>query len=542
MAIEKALSSNIRFLLLEADTQLMLLQTYLREEDASLIQRMTERSAYAYNLNLRIQNNYMEQMSTQGESDSMTFRTLATISSEIIRLTDLSRECLLQWANLGEQHQLDLACYHSPIQHIRKSIHLIENALLHRDTRLALQISLSERKLSQQCKKLLKIYTKKLRHKKYTDDLLTGLFSTRTLAQIGDILLRISESIISNNLGQPMDIQRFHALQETVAAWKGEDVIEHMDIQSIAETRSGSGISSLQDRDKKQPLVIYKDGDKRKLKKELQGAEIWQHAYPGLAPRIFAYHSRGEGASLVIEHLRGMTFEKIVLHEPVYIMTEALKALGKTLNGVWGEGQSKRPKRAEFVRQTRKRLADVYAVHPSFRHKKSELCGKKIASFESLLQAAEKIEKELAVPRSVLIHGDFNIDNILYDPKHQRIHFIDLHRSTYMDYVQDISVFMVSHYRLQVFDASQRRRIRKQACDFYRIMKKFARKNQDNTFDIRLALGLARSFATSTRFILDPLMAQRMFLRARYLLEQVIACDPNQVEPYQLTIKELFSD
>ena len=44
--------------------------------------------------------------------------------------------------------------------------------------------------------------------------------------------------------------------------------------------------------------------------------------------------------------------------------------------------------------------------------------------------------------------------------------------------------------------------------------------------ELRLALGLARSFASSTRFILDQTLAAAMFLRARYLLELARAEHP----------------
>ena len=47
----------------------------------------------------------------------------------------------------------------------------------------------------------------------------------------------------------------------------------------------------------------------------------------------------------------------------------------------------------------------------------------------------------------------------------------------------------------------------------------FATEQKDETFEARLALGLARSFATSTRFLLAPQLARELFQRARYLLE-----------------------
>ena len=51
------------------------------------------------------------------------------------------------------------------------------------------------------------------------------------------------------------------------------------------------------------------------------------------------------------------------------------------------------------------------------------------------------------------------------------------------------------------------------AREFCATARRFARKSGDATFEMRLALALARSFATSTRFILDKSLAGGMFLR-----------------------------
>ena len=149
-------------------------------------------------------------------------------------------------------------------------------------------------------------------------------------------------------------------------------------------------------------------------------------------------------------------------------------------------------------------------------------------------------EQEIQAPFSVYIHGDFNVDNIIYDPEEKRINFIDLHRSRYMDYVQDVSVFMVSNYRLQILDRPLRQRIMQVAHDLCQVARRHARKTDDETFELRLALGLARSFATSTRFILDKSLARNMFLRASYLLELVLASDPAKAQDFRLPVKEIF--
>jgi aminoglycoside phosphotransferase (APT) family kinase protein len=187
-----------------------------------------------------------------------------------------------------------------------------------------------------------------------------------------------------------------------------------------------------------------------------------------------------------------------------------------------------------------KRLGDVYEIHPEFDHSSGNINDVEICSIESLLKQASEYEKQFPAPFSVYIHGDFNLDNILYDPARSRVKFIDLHRSQYFDYVQDVTVFMVSIYRLQILDPVVRKRMMKLARDFCHFARRYARRSGDKTFEIRLALGLARSFATSTRFILDKSLARKMFLRARYLIEQVLVVESNKAHKYRTPVKELF--
>ncbi|MFC1665815.1 phosphotransferase, partial [Pseudomonadota bacterium] len=313
-------------------------------------------------------------------------------------------------------------------------------------------------------------------------------------------------------------------------------------VEHIADTRSGSAISGIckSKKEHKGPVAIFKDGHKRKLKEEREGVENWHEIYPGLAPKILSYHKRGNSASMLIEHLAGLTFEKILLHESQHLLDETLGALSKTLKSVWCETRGKKKIAAAYMLQLEKRLPEVYKIHPEFKLGDSTICGLTIPGFDLLLKRAKAYEARLKVPFSVYIHGDFNVDNIIYDPISKRVNFIDLHRSQYMDYVQDVSVFMVSNYRLQVLDAPLRRRILSVARDFYLFAAKYAITNNDTTFELRLALGLARSFATSTRFILDKSLARALMLRARYLLERVLESDPKKATSFRLPVEEIF--
>jgi aminoglycoside phosphotransferase (APT) family kinase protein len=544
MALTAKIRDNLRFLLVELGSQQQYLQTYVEYESHCVAERIVGRRGYARNLALRIQNSCASHMSRDETSDTLYARSVSAIAVDLARMSDLSCDMIYQLKDLRPAHKLNLSLYLPLLYLVMKSIGVIEDALLNNDTELALKLGRLVSQLDISYQKLLKKMTAQLKRQKHTEDLVTGLLVNHSIKQMGDTLLRISEAIISSNIGQPMDIQRLHTLQSTVDAWADGVSVDDIEIRAVADTRSGSGISSIQftdDHDEEQ-MAIFKDGEKRKLKEELQGVKRWHHLVPGVAPQILRYKKKGDSAALLIEHLQGVTFEHVVLYESMKTMSHAMRALADTLYAVWRDTRRKKAVSARFVEQTRKRLSDVYAIHPDFRLRDASICGTGISSFRALLNAAETVEKQLEVPFSVLIHGDFNVDNILYDPERHDIHFIDLHRSTHMDYVQDVSVLMVSYYRLQVLDAPIRRKISKQVLDFYQIARRFAKDEDDHSFEVRLALGLARSFVTSTRFILDRSMATRMFLRAEYLLRQVIGLDMQKIKKYRVPVRELFGD
>jgi hypothetical protein len=124
---------------------------------------------------------------------------------------------------------------------------------------------------------------------------------------------------------------------------------------------------------------------------------------------------------------------------------------------------------------------------------------------------------------------------VICDVDAERVRFIDLHRSGFGDYVQDVSVFLVSNFRLQIFEAPVRRRIREVVGAFCDFARSFAATHGDRMFDARLALGLARSFATSTRFVLDAEFARALFLRARYLMDRLLDCPPAELHRFVVT-------
>jgi hypothetical protein len=518
MKIIQSIRDNLRFLIVEVDGQIGALREYLKVGQAGLAQHILDRGGYAYNLKLRIHESCIKQLPRRREGDPQThwLRAIQQIATDLEGISELCRECAMLALGLKQPTRVKLRRYRRLLQQVKQGLARVEPALQFQENHRALKLGQVEERLSHAYGQLLKGYIKGLKTGSDTEDLVSGLFLAQGIKQMGDLLLSISESILSANLGQPVNMERYYSIQASLSELAREQQAGPLQIAHVADTRSGSSIAAVTRNDggRQNYLAIYKDGQKRKLKEEREGVESWHQIYPGLAPKILSYRKRGQSAALLIEHLPGLTFEQILLRESPQLLAETLGQLTDTLASVWQATRSDKGVGA--------------------------LCGVRMDGIDQLLRLATERESRIKTPFSVYIHGDFNVDNILYDALEKKINFIDLHRSCHLDYVQDVSVFMVSNYRLQIVDAPTRRRIMSVVRDFYDFAAGFAAQSGDRTFDLRLALGLARSFITSTRFILDQSLALAMFLRGRYLIEQVLAVSSGGAKDYRLPIREIF--
>lgn len=542
--LPRAVEENLRLLCAELEGQLSNLETYFESPDTAIAQKVILRAGYSYNLWNRVQSASIQGLSRKKvpESRRLLLQNSAYVARNLDLIARMSRRSLEHAERVRHPALLRHEAYPKVIKSVRKSVKEILPAFASRDSTTAIQIGLGKSKLDDLYDQLFRTYTRDMGKSKHTEDLANALLAANEIHRMGDALQGISEAILSVNIGQAVHFERFFALRDMMS---DTDLnAESLELEPIAETRSGSAISSVRGRSENGDdfTAVFKDGELDKVREERAGVRSWHSIYPGLAPKILSYKKSGGSAALLIEYLQGHTFENVLLNESEALLNEAQTALSKTLRDVWKRTQNSELAHMASMEQLAGRMKDIWRVHPEFNSGTSRIGALTMPKFEDLVQKARERERDLSAPFSVHIHGDFNLDNVIYDSAEKQIHFIDLHRSRYMDYVQDVSVFMVSNYRLQVQDPLIRRRVAMVASEFHGTVRKFARTQKDRTFEYRLALGLARSFATSTRFVLDNSHAQRMFERARYLLEIALACPPGSEHRLKLPIKELFSD
>ncbi len=540
MRIPQGIHDNLRFLIAEIASQVGQLHDHFDGAPGTQLQLVIDRAGYASNLQRRTQEGCQHYLAhDRTRIDAAAVRAAETVALELGRIAELCRDSVQQLGYLHSRELLRTGSYRRQLKLVGKAIVMVEGALDSDDTQIALRIGRVEPTLDREYRKQLKRYGEDVARETEGGDLIAALLVAHRIEEMGDALLRISEALLSASIGQQIRTDHYHALVESVDQLESQRGASNLKVEPIAETRSGGGISGVASDDGGY-VAVFKEGRKKKLKDEREGVESWHEIYPGLAPRILSYNKSGKSASLLIEHLAGQTFEQILLRESPELLGQALEALNKTLTSIWTQTRSKGKVPVDHMAQLEKRLDGIYSVHPEFQQGDKQICGTEIVSFETLLRRSADYEQQLNAPFSVYIHGDFNVDNIIYDPIENHINFIDLHRSCYSDYVQDISVFMVSNYRLQVMDPVMRGRISLVTQRFHDVASRHAGTAGDDSFELRLALGLARSFATSTRFILDKSLARAMFLRSRYLLERVLETDPKRASKFRAPIKEMF--
>ena len=539
--IPQNIRHNLLFLIAEVSSQISNLQNYLNAPSAATATSIAERSGYIANLTIRVHNESHNHV-TRHKIDSLVFRAVNIIVSGLEHIAELCCDCIQHSAMMINPACLQAREYQDLLTEVLWAIGLIDLAIIDNNTQLALKIAAVEQEIKQSCTQLIEIYKEDLKNKENIEDLISALFVTRSIEHMGDALLNMSEALISGNLGQTVNIDRYHSLSDFVEQLR-DTKNQAMAVRTLAETRSGSTVSSISKTKKYNDTIaaIFKNGKKRKLQEEYESVAMWHQIYPGIAPKILSYNVQGESAALLIEHLQGTTFEGLLLNKSRKLQNAALNQLFQTLSSIWKSTYSKKAVHAHYMGQLKRRMTEVYRLHPDFKKASCQIGKVIILDFDDLIKQAESYEKTLTPCFSVYIHGDFNSDNIIYEPISNKISFIDLHRSRYMDYVQDVSVFMVSNYRLQVLDKSLGQRVMELTLRFYQFVADFAKENNDKNFELRLAFALARSFATSTRFILDKTLADAMFMRSRYLIEQVLSImDNHETEDYRVPIRGIF--
>lgn len=526
MRFLEGIEENFRFMVLEVTKQVENTLKVLEKPDPGLVVKIESRDDYIDNLKSVIENKCFSRIHTGFGGDKRAIdmaRAVNIITSNLERLADHAVNIVMQSQYLRDPHFIKRYDYKAFFAEIIKALRLVVKALYNQDITLAFKICRAEVTLDALFKANFDVILADLRKGESPENCITAHNIFRYLERMGDTILNIGEAIIFAAVGEKFKIHQYEALKETLSELGQEVPISDGEFHSIWGTRSGCRIGMVagERKGRRSSGVLFKEGNSEKLRSEAENIRRWESIMPGLPPKVQAFHEDAESASMLMEYLGGCTYQEVVLTGAPEVADNATFILEQTVRQLWSQTRKDAPVRAGYVGQLRQRLDDVYRMHPSFRTKAMTLAGLSVPAFEDLVDATAELEMRFEAPFTVFIHGDFNINNIVYNHEEQRIHYIDLHRSKDTDFVQDVSVFLISNFRLPVLDSLLRIRLDRVMNEFLAFAREFAAEAGDETFEVRLALGLVRSFVTSSRFEFNRGFAHEMYLRGVYLMRKL---------------------
>jgi hypothetical protein len=400
----------------------------------------------------------------------------------------------------------------------------------------------SENTLDQLCREVTGIITPGLVKRYMFNDHITAIFIFRYLERIGDSLLNIGEALIFGIIGERIKIRQLRALEETLSESGFMGSLGDIDFSTILGSRSGCRIGRVKQMQGSEPKAqgIFKEGSITKIAREKANLETWNSSFPGIAPKVFGYTSNDKTASLLVEFFPGCTLDEIIINSNNDLLDNAIFILENMLLDIWEKTQQNQPSKTGAVKQLIDRIPVIERIHSHLLSGKKVIQGQPISSSLELIRKCAEIEDKLICPFSVLLHGDLNTNNIIYNDEEQKINFMDLHRSVIGDYVQDASVFIISNFRVPVFDQHGRGRLNRVIRHFYNFFFEFAKQNNDMLFEMRMAAALARSFYTSIRFEFNKTFAGDMFMRGKYLMEKICEHRDRPYETFRLPDAVLY--
>jgi len=529
----EGLDENFKFIVLEVENQTRSTRRFMDAPSRKRYGKITSRDDYIDNLKTIIENKCYSRIHTDRELDKIQLnkiRAIQVMCVNLEKIADYFVNIVKQMQYLDDQAFIQRYDYSEIYEIILDRLSMILEAFRNEDMSKALTICKAEPELDNAYKIVFDRVMNEMGMGRDAQSLITVIFIFRYLERVGDALLNIGEAIIFSILGERIKIEQFEALQVTLTKSGFSDSFNDIDFSAIWGSRSGCRIGRVEARDsdeqssgREERGSIYKEGNLEKIRKEHESILRWKQTFPALVPDIYGFHEDPEknSGSMLVEFLNGCTLDEVVLSADDEFVGNALFVFESTVLETWTTSLEKLPVKTNYIRQIKARLNSVLQTHPEFWREHRSLGSSHVNSTEELLDTCAKAEAELEAPFSVFIHGDFNINNVVYDHESQQVHYIDLYRSRDFDYVQDASVFLVSNFRIPLFDSFHRSRINSVIRQFYGFMKGFAEKHEDPTFNARLAFALARSFYTSTRFELNYSFAKEMYNRSMFLLEKI---------------------
>lgn len=535
---------NLQLFILDLKKQIRSTVDVIENPDPILVEKISNRDDHLDNLKGMIENRCFKELAGNilEEKQYVYFiRGVHNIAQGLEKIGDYLVSIANQTLYFADKNYFkENYDYKLIFEILEKSLDKIHLALFTQSLDMAITICRSEVLMDYIYEtKLKKIISKLQSHQSHTSNLVTSIFIFHYLERVGDALLNIGEAIISSILVDNLKIDQVNSLKDSLGFDNHNELaLNGVKFQSIWGTRSGCRIGEVFD-EERQIESIYKDGDSRKLLKEKDNILNWNKNFPGIAPKVINFEDNGQHSTILLERLFGKTIKETLINGDTELLPIMIDAFEKNLYSIWSQTHSHEKLQSNFMKQLVKRLPEIYFIHSDLLNTSTQFGKIQNSSLDDSIEELIEIEKELHVPFSILGHGDFNIDNIIYNPETKKIHYIDLHRSDRADYAQDISVCLISCFRLPIFNSEVRNLINQTIARIYEFAFNYSVEHNDKSFRYRLGLGLVRSLTTSTRFELNKNFSKEMILRSNYLIQSLLK-NKNTINQFDFPINILF--
>lgn len=531
MPIDEGVNVDLQFLILEVKKQAQASLSLIERGSPQKARQIRSREDYINNLKNTLLNKSYFNIHSATETDQQVnyYKALITIAANLERCGDIFENIVDQMGYVSDRASFDGFDLRRYYRVIYRALDAIYPALTLNDLDLAQKICDYEQEIDDLYDASFRDIRARLRKREAVDDMLTLLFILRYLERVGDSFLNIGEAILDIHVGEKMGIVQFRTLRKALDA-QGIDIgAADVEFTPIMNTRSGSRVAQISaGSGDSRRRVFYKEGSKEKIDEEVTGLEVWNQRFPGLTPAVLWQGAHKGHATVLLEYIEGDDLLELLIRSRAGV-DEALSMLTDCLARVWQQSRRSRKVKTNVIGQLMERKADVQSIHGQLTEVDPE--------FDDLLENARQFEKQLQAPFSTLVHGDLNVDNIIFQLQENRLYFVDVHRSHQGDYAQDVAVFLVSNFRVPIFSSDIRTRLNEANRQMFYCARDFAESTGDTTFEARLALGVARSLITSTRFLFDRSFSADMFHRAALVLRELRAA---QSEPGEFHLAQEY--
>ncbi|XOV88429.1 MAG: PhoU domain-containing protein [Pseudomonadota bacterium] len=516
MPIDEGVNVDLQFLVLEVKKQARASLSYLERPTRNKLKRIREREDYVDNLKNTLVNKSYFQIHRLADDDRQVnyFKALITVAGNLERISDLFENICDQVRHFNDPEfplGFELKRYY---REFYRALDMTYPALTELNLTLAQSICDSEQLIDDLYDESFMVVRRNLRQRRDVDDSLTLLFILRYLERVGDAFLNIGEAVLNIHLGEQLGIRQFRNLMKGLAR-QGIDIREEVvEFNSVMNTRSGSRVGTvIVHNNQAQRSFFYKEGARDKIDEEAKALAQFQRVGMVKVPAVLWHQSKKKYATLLLEYIEGHDLLELLINQRARV-GQALDLLASSMVSLWDSTRRKKTVRSDHIAQLVSRTDDIVSVHGQLFNLE--------ANMGKMLKDAKKLERTLKAPFSTLIHGDFNVDNIIFGAGAEDIWFVDVHRSRYGDYAQDVSVFLVSNFRVPIFSADIRQRLNEANMRMFECAVGYADSQGDTTFHARLALGLFRSLVTSTRFMFDEGFSTNMFMRGTSVLHELL--------------------